>query len=185
MDMDEQRSKLRHPWRNRREHNPSLSGFAGRLRQHIFCFRKAVNGSEMDDVGLLNWIQDVEREMTMLQQAWSGGDEFIKVLASHMTKQRHEMIPKPTQDDEAAMALITVMDDELKAYALRLSGFDWFWDFSDDYDVRSRCSASEDELKKIAEVKGGYFQKLWEHYVEKRRAAIKREPTKEEKNGYL
>jgi hypothetical protein len=159
---------VRHPYQGRRPRGPSLAGFVEMLRNHVFVFRKAVSGYDMKDEQLGDMITDLDREMAIYRQAWEGGDEFMKVLSSHMVMQRREMIPAKTADDTAAEIVLLLLDDDVKEYALKLGRFDWYHSFSDDGAVLRNGAEREEQLKKTANEKGGLHLKLWNYYTQQR-----------------
>lgn len=142
----------------------NLHDFMDRLRQHEFCFTKAIMASDITPEGLVHLVNDIDEELCLYQIAWDYGDDYVKLLSTSMYRAKQQLIPSKTPEEIAEQALLEVLDEDLKAYSLRLKNHDWFWSFSDDASVARLASHNEEVLKKEAEAKEGYFLKLWSHY---------------------
>ena len=168
MDTRNQKRQPQHPYRGRKVRFPSVSEYCTMLRDHVFTFRHAKRASDQSPQELELMVQNMDREMYLYRLAWEGGDEYMQALSSFMSIQREQLIPRKTQEDLAAEAIIQITDTEIMEYALRLERFDWYHSFSDDGAVLRNGAAGEEALKKIANEKGGMYKQLWDLYTKKR-----------------
>jgi len=167
------RQQVRHPYRGRAPRGPDLSTFAAMVRNHDFLFEKARMASDAPHDFLGSYVPLMAREMEILQMAWEGGDDFVRVLSSHLERRRSALVPQKTRDDDAAEAIIATVSDAEREYAVQLAHFDWWHYMADDGGTLRKGGDREDALKKIATEKGGMFQRLFDFFIEKRNAALR------------
>lgn len=166
MDTNKQ-ERIQHPYRGRRPRFPSLMDFCDLLRKHEFFFKNSVTGPEMRLEDLEKMKEVIDRELQLYQIAWSGGDDYMKTLASYVTSQKNTLVSR-TSEEKLALELYQFLDQDLKNYQQRLNYHDWYHSFSDDGNVMRNGAAREEVLYKIAKAKGGLYEQLWNHYSDER-----------------
>lgn len=131
----------------RRPRFPSIQDFIQMFNIHQWSFLRAK--FEMNPEEIRSFVQALELEADVMKVAWDGGDEYMQVLANHLTNAMVSHAQR-TAFEVAAVNFVNSLGEEFAKYVEDLTTHDWYYRESDDITVYRRGLNREEQLKTLA-----------------------------------
>jgi hypothetical protein len=113
----------------------------------------------------MRFAEKIRDAADLMSKAWDGGDEVMKPIMFRILKDmRSAMYRHPSKQENLFDGMSHLLGEDLMEYVEKLQRFDWAYSYSDDIKVYRCGKDTHEQLRTVAEDKGGLYQKAYDYY---------------------